>query len=398
MKTFVATDIRIATKDGRYFAMGQHYYILKRYYETFGPMKLCCRVVKDKDEKLDYLDITDWLDQVIPVPSLAKVIIGREDKNLAKEMQDCDLLICRCPSFVANRAAGCARKMGKPYFAESMGCAWDALWNHGIAGKIIAPYMFLKMRSTVRHADYALYVTNEFLQKRYPCKNESIGASNVLIKSIDEAVLQKKLEKIAQTDYRSVTLMTTAAIDVWYKGQEFVIRAIPELNKAGIRVRYLLVGGGDAAYLKGIAKACGVEDQVEFVGRRPLAEVFALLDQADIYIQPSLQEGLPRSVIEAMSRACPVIGAKTAGIPELIAPECVVKRKSVSGIADAVKRITNVEKMTELAKQNFVHSKEYLDDVLNARREEYFARIKSQLAEGEAVQSGHDAIKEKSIV
>lgn len=375
MKTFIATDIRIAEKDGRYYAMGQHYFILKRYYEKFGLMRLCCRVLNDKDEKVDYLDITDWLEQVIPVGTLYKAMLGAKDKIIAGAMKDCDLVICRCPSFVANRAAGCARRLGIPYFAESMGCAWDALWNHGIAGKIIAPYMYMKMRSTVAHADYALYVTNEFLQKRYPCKNESIGASNVRIESVDPQVLDRRLEKIRSQKAGEISLMTTAAVDVRYKGQEYVIRAIPQLNQAGIRVRYTLVGGGDPAYLQQVAKKCGVEDQVVFAGRKSLDEVFILLDETDIYVQPSLQEGLPRSVIEAMSRGCPAVGARTAGIPELIAPECVVRRKSANDIAQTIIKIANAETMTALARQNFENAKEYEDSVLNGRRNAYFEKI-----------------------
>lgn len=377
MKIFVATDIRIAKASGRYYAMGQHYFILKRYFEQFGSIKLCCRVLDNKDEKVDYLDITDWLDEVIAISSLSKVMLGLEDKKYAIAMQDCDLLICRCPSFVANRAAGCARKMKKPYFAESMGCAWDALWNHGIAGKIIAPYMYFKMRSTVWHADYALYVTQEFLQGRYPCKNESIGASNVLIKAVEEEILQKKLKKLAQADSRSVTLMTTAAVNVRFKGQEYVIKAIPQLNKQGIRVRYVLVGGGDPGYLKGVARACGVEEQVEFLGRKSLDEVFTLLDEADIYVQPSLQEGLPRSVIEAMSRGCACIGAKTAGIPELLDPRFVVKRKSVSDIVDKIIMYSElpIEERKAVAVRNFEESKLYQAEVLDDRRNQYYQGV-----------------------
>ena len=148
---------------------------------------------------------------------------------------------------------------------------------------------------------------------------------------------------------------------------------------AGIRVKYTLVGGGDPAYLQQVAKKCGVEDQVVFTGRKNLDEVFALLDETDIYVQPSLQEGLPRSVIEAMSRGCPAIGARTAGIPELIAPECVVRRKSVSDIAETIIKIANAEKMTALAKNNFENAKKYEDSVLTQRRNAYFGKIVEDL-------------------
>lgn len=383
MKVLIASDVRVVEQSGKYYVKSQLYSIFKRYYEVFGTLKMYCRIAKEDSNIADYQDITAWIDQVIPEASLSRVFLGADNEKLKSAMTDCDLAICRCPSLAAYRAADCAKKMGKPYFAESMGCAWDAYWNHGIVGKVIAPYMFFKMKSVVKNANYALYVTNEFLQKRYPCKNESVGVSNVLIKNIDETVLQKRLEKIAQGDCRNVTLMTTAAVDVRYKGQEYVIKAIPELNKAGIRVRYLLVGGGDAAYLQGVAKACGVEDQVEFVGRKSLDEVFGLLDETDIYIQPSLQEGLPRSVIEAMSRACPVIGARTAGIPELIPEECVVRRKSAKDIAETVTAICNEEKLAQLAKRNFEESKNYLDEVLAERRNAYFKKIKQERTQSE---------------
>ena len=213
------------------------------------------------------------------------------------------------------------------------------------------------------------------MQNRYPCKNPSVGISNVLIENVDERALELRNEKINNCDFKNITLMTTAAIDVRYKGQEYFIKAIPMLNKAGIRVKYMLVGGGDESFLRSVAKSCGVEDQVEFLGRRPLPEVFEIADKADIYVQPSLQEGLPRSVIEAMSRACPAVGAKTAGIPELISEECVVKRKSAKDIADTIIRIYNKDKMTELSKMNFERSKGYLNDILSDKRNKYYEMV-----------------------
>ncbi len=375
MRTLIATDVSIFVCDNRYYFASQVSTILKRYHDAFGSLVLCSRVSAVDEVISSYEDVTDLIEEVVDIPSLEKAMLGQYNKKIRSAVERCDLVISRCPGIIAYRAADAARKLKKTCFTESMGCAWDAYWNHGAVGKAIAPYMLWKMKRTVYHSDYALYVTNEFLQKRYPCKNESIGASNVKIERIDPDVLQRRLDKISQTDYTNLTLMTTAAIDVRYKGQEFVIKAIPALNQAGIRIRYLLVGGGDSKYLAQVAKDCGVEDQVVFAGRKPLSEVFELLDQADIYIQPSLQEGLPRSVIEAMSRGCPCIGAKTAGIPELIAPECVVKRKSAKDIAQAVQAIANADRMKELAERNFENAKEYQDSVLREKRNAYYQKV-----------------------
>lgn len=381
MKVFIATDFSLTEYNSRIYLAEQHYHIIKRYEKAFADIALCARV-KHAIPSESFIDATELVGKVVGLKNLVGVFKPENLNRLKKEIAVSDLIVGRFHSIIACVVFVLAKKYKKTRFAEIMGDTWDAYWNHGMVGKLIAPIIFLTTRRLVKSADYALYVTESFLQKRYPCKNVSISASNVLIKTIDKDALQRRLERISYTDYKNLTLMTTAAIDVRYKGQEFVIKAIPELNKAGVRVRYLLVGGGDAAYLRNVAKTCGVEDQVEFVGRRTLADVFEFLDQADIYIQPSLQEGLPRSVIEAMSRGCPAIGAKTAGIPELIPPECVVKRKSVYGIAETILRIANKEKMAELAKQNFEKACEYQDSVLSARRNAYYSMIVSKMSGG----------------
>lgn len=379
MHVLIASDTHIGKKQNRYYAKIQVYTILESYYKNFGKIKLCCRVDTIEDDLMDYHDIAEWVDTVIPVTSLSQMLIGGYNNQLMHEMRDCDLIVGRCPSFSAYQARNSAHKIKKPYYAEVMGCAWDAYWNHSLVGKLIAPYMFLKMRNTVRQADYALYVTNSFLQKRYPCNGKHIGVSNVRIDDISQDLLVKRLEAIHLSDQRELCLMTTAAIDVRYKGQEYMIRAIPLLNDAGIRIHYKLAGGGSSDYLHGLAEKLGVSDQVEFLGRLSREQVMQHLDSCDIYVHPSLQEGLPRAVVEAMSRGCPVVGAKTGGIPELIAPECVFARKSEKAIADTILSIWDKEKLLTLAEKNFESAREYREDVLTERRAKYFSRIQAEI-------------------
>lgn len=378
MKVFIASDLRATVSNGRIYLASQHYYIIKRYYEAFGSCTLCSRVLhQDEDDSL--IDATDIIDRVIEVKSLGYSFFPGFYKMVKDAVEESELVIGRLHSIIGVHVLNYAEKHGKKCFAEVMGDAWDAFWNHSLRGKLIAPYAFLMTRKVVWNADFASYVTNRFLQRRYPCRDESLAASDVQLLEMSDDVLKKRLEKIKAFDGNSICLMTTGAVDVRYKGQEYVIRAIPDINKAGIRVKYLLAGGGNQDYLKKIAYECGVSDQVEFLGRLSLNEVYACLDMADIYIQPSLQEGLPRSAVEAMSRGCPVVGAKTAGIPELIPSECVVRRKARRGIAEAIIRIADHEKMMELAKRNFKKAEDYRSSVLNARRDAYFERILSQV-------------------
>lgn len=381
MSVFVATDVTVFRCGERLYAQEKHATIFNRYHMVFGQLVLCARVKAVNAPAKGFVDITAMTERVIVIDSLLGMLLGRKNGQLVEAIRTCDLAVARCPSLAAYRAADCARRLHKPYLAESMGCAWDAYWNHGLSGKLMAPYMFLKMKQVVRRADYALYVTEQFLQQRYPCENDSIAASNVKIPALDASVLNMRLSRMQESPLHEVTLMTTAAVDVRYKGQQYVLQAIPALNKLGIRVKYRIVGEGSQDYLRGVAERHGITDQVEFVGRIPLAEVFELLDQSDLYIQPSLQEGLPRSVIEAMSRGCACIGAKTAGIPELLEKDFVVRRKSVADIVAVVKRYCDmpISERQRVARRNFEEAGKYTADVLNQRRNDYFGRIAAEI-------------------
>ncbi len=141
--------------------------------------------------------------------------------------------------------------------------------NLGIKGKLIAPYMKIATRNRGREAPFAVYVTKEFLQKRYPTKGENINCSNVALIEFDDAVLEKRLQRIQQ-DNPKIIIGTTAAVNVRFKGQQYIIEALGNLKKQGItNFEYHLTGAGDQTYLKAIAKKYEVLDQVKFLGAIP---------------------------------------------------------------------------------------------------------------------------------
>ena len=139
-------------------------------------------------------------------------------------------------------------------------------------------------------------------------------------------------------------------------------------TKGEDKIKYILIGGGDQNRLKKIAKNCNLASDVIFTGAIEHSQIFELLDKVDIYIQPSLQEGLPRAMIEALSRGLPAIGFRTAGIPELISDKYICRRKSVSDICKCIMELDATE-MKHLAIQNHNKSKEFLFEVLNKKRE-----------------------------
>jgi len=168
-----------------------------------------------------------------------------------------------------------------------------------------------------------------------------------------------------------VILGTIAAVNVRYKGQKYVIKAISKLNKQGYNFEYHLVGGGDNKYLKSIAVKYNVIDKVKFIGVLPHDEVFNFLDNIDIYIQPSKQEGLPRALVEAMSHGCPSLGSNIGGIPELIKSEYIFSNGSVSEICKLLKKMDK-EEMKKEAKIVFEKAKEYSKELLDKKRFKFY--------------------------
>ncbi len=287
-----------------------------------------------------------------------------------------DMIFARMPSNTSNSVIRVAKKLGKPYLVEVGGCAWDSYWNHGIMGKMIAPLMYYREKKYVATANFAIYVTKNFLQRRYPNSNTSTNCSNVYLQPIDDSIIEKRIAKINSTDLKKVVLgQAVNSIDVKYKGEHLIIQAMGALKKRGIRIDYQIVGPGIGDYLISQAKKYNVVDQLHLIGTLRKEEIFEWYKNIDIYVQPSKQEGLPRSVIEAMSVGCPALGSNIAGIPELIDQDCLFNPNNISQIVFAIENLLTKENMIRKAKSNFERSKEYNLEEIEKRRQVIFSKF-----------------------
>lgn len=289
-----------------------------------------------------------------------------------------DLIIGHVPDSVASMALLQACKLGKPCIAVVVGCVWDALWNYGWKGKFMAPIDFFLMRKTLRKVPYAIYVTEKYLQHRYPCKGEALACSNVELLPLDELVLSGRLDKIGLVSQnKTLKIVTTATIDVPFKNQQDVIRAMAILKENGMNtdIHYYLIGPGDKTHLASVAQQCGLDNNVHFLGSKSHEEVFTILDGADLYIQPSKLEGLPRALVEAMSRALPALGTKVGGIPELLPTDYIYRPGDIKKLAYLISNFTK-EKMRQSAIHNFNRAKDFQKTTLDKRRSEFLEHVK----------------------
>jgi len=102
------------------------------------------------------------------------------------------------------------------------------------------------------------------------------------------------------------------------KGQEFLVRAFSGLLTSLPEARLVIVGrGGERERLEDLTRALGIPlGRVILTGFR--GDVENVMSALDIYVQPSLSEGLPVSLLEAMFTGVPVIATAVGGVPEVL--------------------------------------------------------------------------------
>lgn len=101
------------------------------------------------------------------------------------------------------------------------------------------------------------------------------------------------------------------------KGPQYLVEAVPELARAVPGVEVWFIGDGPMrASLEARTRALDVEESVQFFGTRE--DVDQLLQAVDIFARPSLMEGLPLTVLEAMATGLPVVATPVGGTPEVV--------------------------------------------------------------------------------
>jgi len=102
------------------------------------------------------------------------------------------------------------------------------------------------------------------------------------------------------------------------KNQEVIIRAMSQLECPNLH--YILAGdGGKMEHLRRLAEELGLKDRVHLLGYRKDAN--ELYKASDLFVFPSIREGLPVSVMEAMAAGLPVVSSANRGCMDLIDAE-----------------------------------------------------------------------------
>jgi len=122
------------------------------------------------------------------------------------------------------------------------------------------------------------------------------------------------------------------------KGHRFFLKSMVKVREKIPAIKALIVGKGkEEEKLKRYSQKLGLDDHVIFTGERE--DISEIIQIVDVFVLPSLWEGMPNVLLEAMAAGKPVVATKVGGIPELVVHEetgILVHPEDSSALANAI--------------------------------------------------------------
>jgi len=127
------------------------------------------------------------------------------------------------------------------------------------------------------------------------------------------------------------------------KGIRYLIQALKILAEKYPQARLLIVGdGNEKKILEDLTIDLGLSDKVEFAGAIAHENVLAYYQRANVFVLPSLNEGMSNVMLEALACSLPVVATNTGGTKELLTDNVnglIVKMKDAEDLAEKIEKL-----------------------------------------------------------
>ncbi len=146
----------------------------------------------------------------------------------------------------------------------------------------------------------------------------------------------------------------TAVVLSEQKGIIYLLDAAKKIKQEGKNIQIVIAGDGVLrAELESLSSRSGLDDIVKFIGYR--SDVHALINMYDVYVLPSLWEGLPLALLEALSMGKPIIATEVGGNSEIVEDRVnglIVPSKNSDALFEAMILMSEEEDLVAHYKDN----------------------------------------------
>ena len=316
---------------------------------------------------------------LIPYSGLSGLLTALPDvrASVRTAVQDTAAIIVRAPSPIAYLTSRAAARVRRPFAAEIVGDSDQVFSRGAFHHPLRIPIRWLArstQRQLSRDAIAVLYVTTTVLQRRYPSHGPSYAASDAALDDLAFASDDRN-EWRAPAEF---VLVTVGGLDQPYKGTGVLLDALHDLRRRGASVRLRIVGDGRLlAHYRRRSEALGLSAAVDFLGQQDRAGVRAALDSGHLFVLPSLTEGLPRALLEAMARGLAAVATNVGGVPELLPSECLVPPRDAHALAVRIEQMMSDQaRRRRLGHRNRAHARTHHERCQSMIRRDFLTAVR----------------------
>lgn len=251
-------------------------------------------------------------------------------------LRDCvqwaDVMWVRVPS-IYSTLAWTMRTERQLKIVQQIGHAAKSLGSTYPAFRVVGSALDRLSARFACQADLAAFVSTE-LQMAYGKR-----AKRSMVFHNSRLTREMLWRRDTKTPHKPVRILYCGRISL-EKGLQYAIEALSYVPDAVLWV------AGRGAFMEACRKqsaSLGVEDRVVWLGQVEWgATLFRVMRECDVLVVPSVTEGMPQCIVDAMGQSLPVIGTAVGGIPELIRPGCngvLVPPEDSKAIARAIEGV-----------------------------------------------------------
>lgn len=176
----------------------------------------------------------------------------------------------------------------------------------------------------------------DLIEHGIPADQVSVVTNTIDSEGVRAAQLSRELAREQLNVPMAATVVGTLGRSKPIKGHRYLIEAFARIAPQHPNLLLLIIGGGEEEpQLRALVQTLGLEQRVVITGT--IVNAARYLKALDLFVLPSLSEGLGLAMLEAMTTGLPVIGTRAGGVPEAVGPHGVlVPRADAQALAQAI--------------------------------------------------------------
>ncbi len=367
MNLLVVSEAMVCKLSGEYYSDDSFLYFVSHFEKYFKSILLCIPVFGDNLSgkslegplPLDLFKVVETYPykNVLTFYKKMPIVFLKNFFKFFHAVQEADVVFLRIPAmnafFVFILAKICKKSVVCYVVGDEVGVVKEGKKYRGLsrfAALAIAHLHSFLYKQIIRFSQVSFFLNRKIQSNLTKRKSNSYFIFTNLIRK-DEVCTKKSLSM-----HRPIRLLYVGRLS-HEKGIEYLLRAVKILVSQDVKFKLSVCGDGpDREMATHLCDVLKLKNHVDMLGHmRRGVNLNKVYKSSDVFILPSLSEGVPKVLLEAMAQGLPIISTNVGGIPDVIKNNengILVPSKSAEAIADAINLVLRDDSLRKKIVQN----------------------------------------------